>query len=341
MIQRLVGDHVLVDKPVAEGAALDLATTVVEDVLGAWVGRAAVALFNAVTVHTVWGTTAWMLWRLLLVVVKAGAPRCCAVVVPIACRDMERSIGTFPLPTRIRRVGESLELDEPRGVFGIVEFFPNAGVPVKGLDGVAVCPDAWRVSRHARVLSVHHLSLLSDEFLGRHWVGVRPDRFGVAPVIDNDAKLVGVVHVVHPTVVARVQHCRVAHVPRWLPCWQALSCATRTRWRWRRRWGGRRWSCARRRSGRRLADRGGPPPHVVEPWRGLGHVEVRPVGHRNRGIANEVVHGVATMWHRRGVKAAMQCEVESVWCEHHGDVSSGQCANRQASLQHRVTVDAT
>ena len=42
---------------------------------------------------------------------------------------------------------------------------------------------------------------------------VRPYRLGVAPIIDDDSKLVGVVNIVHSAVVACVQHRRIPHVP--------------------------------------------------------------------------------------------------------------------------------
>jgi hypothetical protein len=126
-------------------------TAMVEDVLRARVYATAIALLDAVTVDSVRCTAAWVLWCLLLVVVEAAAARCCAVVIPVTpvCKNvhgdkplgqaggktrgrstsldsphLRRDVKAFVLglaqPAGPRVVSEALELDEPRGVGGVI-----------------------------------------------------------------------------------------------------------------------------------------------------------------------------------------------------------------------------
>ena len=61
MQQRLVADHVPVDPPIPKRLAVDLPSSVVENILSARVDRAAIALFDALAVNAVVATAAGVL----------------------------------------------------------------------------------------------------------------------------------------------------------------------------------------------------------------------------------------------------------------------------------------
>ena len=134
--ERLVAHHVLVDKPLGEGLALDLTAAVVEDVLTARVGAAAVTLLDTRTVDAVRLAPARVVGGLGLVMPEPGAAWGGAVVEPVARWHAHRPGGPgrkrgverlyrLTLPPRVRRVAESFELDKPRGVLRVVELLAD------------------------------------------------------------------------------------------------------------------------------------------------------------------------------------------------------------------------
>ena len=140
--QRFVADHVFVDPPLSERLALDFATAMVttdrhhaqhqtwpsgrqpsrccsQDVLRAWVGLAAVALLDALPIHTVGRAAAWVLRGLQIVVIEATAlGRLLGRAVPVAGRHVVRAVSSLcrGSATWVWSILVALELDEPRGV---------------------------------------------------------------------------------------------------------------------------------------------------------------------------------------------------------------------------------
>ncbi len=77
------------------------------------VDGAAVALRNTRAIHRVSGSSAGVLWALLLVMVEATAAGRSAIVVPVASGHVVGAILGEPQATRVRTVREAFKLHEP------------------------------------------------------------------------------------------------------------------------------------------------------------------------------------------------------------------------------------